>query len=122
MLCRTDPGHKPACPSDAKTLLQAKIEAGQVHLHCSVIKSHPLSEHKARACWIRPQAPPRPTLSLLLVGGSALRRLLLYHPLPKSCLICAGTGEQGCPAYQRSVDYQGLISLLGDKRHLAEGF
>lgn len=123
MLCGTDPVQKPTCLSDAKPPHQAKIEARQVHPHCAVVKSHPLSKHKPRACWIRPHAPPKSTLSLLLAGSSALRRLLLYHPLPKSCcLICAGTREQGCPAYQRSVDYQELISLLGDKRHLAEGF
>lgn len=112
---------------DAKTLHQAKGEAGQASPHCSVTGSCPLSKHEPGAggtCWIRAptphEAPLKPTLSLLLAGGSALRRL--HHLLAKSCLICTGEGEQGCPAYQRSADYQELISLLGDKRHLAEGF
>lgn len=120
MLCRTDPGRKPTRPRDAKPPRQATVGAEDIHPHCSVTKSHPSSEHKPGACWIGPHAPTKPILCRLLAGahGSAG----CSCPLAKSCLICAGTGEQGCPAYQRSADYQELISLLGDKRHLAEGF
>lgn len=73
MLCRTDPGHKPTRPRDAKPPRQATVGAEDIHPHCSVTKSHPCSEHKPGACWIGPHAPAKPSLSPLLAGahGSA---------------------------------------------------
>jgi len=70
---KTDAGHEPACPSDANPLHQAKAEAGQVCPHRSTTEPHALSEHE-------PHAPSKPTLPVLLAGGSALRRL--HRPLP----------------------------------------
>lgn len=71
-----------------------------------------------------PPLPPKPTLSQPLVGAPRGTGgcYITHYPPAKSCLICASVGEQGCPAYQPSVDYQELISLLGDKRLSAEGF
>lgn len=56
---------------------------------------------------------PKPTCSLLWAE--------LHHPLPagKELPYLCREGEQGRPAYQRSVDYQQLISLLGGQKTLS---
>lgn len=97
-LCRTDAG--PACPSDAEPPGESNPVLFSL-LTPARGGGHTLSE---------------PTRSLL--------RAELYHLLPagKEPPYLCREGEQGRPAYQRSADYQQLISLLGDKRHLAEGF
>lgn len=75
---------------------------GHVCPHCSAVQPRPLSRHKP-GCRIRSQPPAAVGLSTASPRHRAayLRR----------------QGEQGCPAYRPSPDYQQLISLLGDKRH-----
>lgn len=89
----TDPGHRPPARC---TTPPAQTDGGHVLV---ALQSSPV---------------PSPDTSRGAGGLSAV------SPRHRAAYL-RGQGEQGCPAYRPAPDYQRLISLLGDKRHLQKG-